>query len=80
MCETCSLENPMTIDDVDENPFKIMICYLYAGGVYPAEWQEHSEAILKAASKYGFTSLKEEAEVWYSNSFSLLWKMQLISF
>jgi hypothetical protein len=80
MCEACSVESPMTIDDVDNVCFEIMINYLYGGDVYPAEWQEHSEAILKAPSKYGFTSLKEEAEAWSSNSFILLWKMQLISF
>ncbi|KAL3793626.1 LOW QUALITY PROTEIN: hypothetical protein ACHAWO_001675 [Cyclotella atomus] len=48
MCEACSIESPMTIDDVDNVCLEIMINYLYGGDVYPAEWQEHSEAILKA--------------------------------
>jgi hypothetical protein len=68
MCETCSLENPMIIDDVDSDCFKILICYLYGADVYPQQWQNYSEAILKAASKYGFTRLKGEADAWYSNS------------
>ena len=41
------------------------------GKVCPEEWQKHSEAILKKASKHGFTSLKAEAEEWYSNSLEL---------
>lgn len=68
MCETYSLENPMVIDDVDSECFEILMSYLYGGDVYPQEWQEDYEAILKAASKYGFASIKEEAEAWYLNS------------
>jgi hypothetical protein len=40
---------------------------LYGGYVLP----EHSDAILKAAAKWGFDKLKSEAEIWYSKSLKL---------
>eukprot|EP00956_Cyclotella_meneghiniana_P038911 scaffold162054_cov24-Cyclotella_meneghiniana.AAC.2 len=69
MCEGYSKTSPMPITDVDEDIFQIMLASLYGGEVYPEEWQKHSEAILKAAGKYGFSTLKSEAEVWCAKSF-----------
>lgn len=68
MCEGYSKSSPMIIADVDKVIFGILIRSLYGGGVFPEEWQKHSEPILEAASKYGFDTLKSEAEVWYSKS------------
>eukprot|EP00956_Cyclotella_meneghiniana_P004957 scaffold6105_cov23-Cyclotella_meneghiniana.AAC.1 len=68
MCEGYSKTSPMTITDVDKDIFQIMLASLYGGEVYPEEWKKHSESILKAASKYGFSTLKSEAELWYSMS------------
>eukprot|EP00956_Cyclotella_meneghiniana_P007915 scaffold10506_cov26-Cyclotella_meneghiniana.AAC.1 len=68
MCEGYSKESPMPITDVDKFIFQIMLASLYGGEVYPEEWKKHSVSILKAASKYGFSTLKSEAELWYSRS------------
>eukprot|EP00956_Cyclotella_meneghiniana_P034203 scaffold102385_cov55-Cyclotella_meneghiniana.AAC.4 len=69
MCEAYNKTTPMPIDDVDEVVFEIMLVSLYYGGdLFPEEWQNHSEAILNAAGKYGFDALRSEAEVWYSKS------------
>jgi len=68
MCEGYSKSSPMIIADVDKVIFGILIRSLYGGGVFPEEWQKYSEPILEAASKYGFDTLKSEAEVWYSKS------------
>eukprot|EP00956_Cyclotella_meneghiniana_P007538 scaffold10184_cov52-Cyclotella_meneghiniana.AAC.2 len=68
MCEGYNSESPMPITDVDKDIFDIMLWSLYGGEVYPEEWKKHSEAILKAASKYGFSTLKSEAEVWCAKS------------
>ena len=68
MCEGYNNESPMPITDVDKDIFNIMLTSLYGGEVFPEEWKKHSEAILKAASKYGFDTLKSEAEVWCAKS------------
>ena len=70
MCKEHSLTSPMMISDVDKEVFTIMLRSLYRGEILPEEWQEqeNSEAILKTASKYGFSTLKSEAEVWYASS------------
>eukprot|EP00956_Cyclotella_meneghiniana_P038522 scaffold155476_cov20-Cyclotella_meneghiniana.AAC.2 len=68
MCEGYNQTSPMPIMDVAIDIFEIMLKSLYGGDVYPEEWNEHSEAILKAASKYGFTALESEADVWCAKS------------
>jgi hypothetical protein len=68
MCEANSKDEPMIISDVDEDVFRIMLYSLYGGGLLPQDLQRHSASILKASSKYGFTKLKEEAEVWHAKS------------
>jgi len=68
MCEGYNKSTPMPITDVDKEIFDIMLTSLYGGEVFPEEWKKHSEAILKAASKYGFDTLKSEAEVWCAKS------------
>jgi hypothetical protein len=68
MCEDNDKENLMVISDVDEDIFRIMLYSLYGGGLRPDDLQEHSASILKASSKYGFTKLKEEAEIWHAKS------------
>eukprot|EP00956_Cyclotella_meneghiniana_P024210 scaffold48315_cov57-Cyclotella_meneghiniana.AAC.5 len=65
MCEGYSKSSPMMIADVDSKIFDIMLRSLYGDEVCPEKWIQHSEAILKAASKYGFSTLESEAEVWY---------------
>eukprot|EP00956_Cyclotella_meneghiniana_P021976 scaffold40799_cov31-Cyclotella_meneghiniana.AAC.4 len=68
MCEGYSVTSPMPITDVDNKIFEIMLQSLYGGDILPEEWHEHSEAILKAASKYGFSALESEADVWCAKS------------
>eukprot|EP00956_Cyclotella_meneghiniana_P024548 scaffold49424_cov30-Cyclotella_meneghiniana.AAC.1 len=68
MCKGYSKKSPMPITDVDRDVFDIMLASLYGGEVYPEEWQKHSEAILKAASKYGFSTLESQAEAWSCKS------------
>ena len=65
------MTSPMPITDVDNNIFKMLLRSLYDGDVLPGEWQEHSEAILKAAGKYGFDMLESVAEVWYAKSLNI---------
>jgi hypothetical protein len=48
-----------------------MLASLYGGYVLPEQWKKHSDAILKAAAKWGFDKLKSEAEIWYSKSLKL---------
>jgi hypothetical protein len=71
MCETWSKEDPMPINDVNSEVFRIMLSSLYGNFVLPEEWKEHSESILKAAGKWGFDELKLEAEMWYANYLEL---------
>jgi hypothetical protein len=68
MCEGNDKENPMVISDVDQDVFRIMLYSLYGGGLCPEDLKTHSASILKASSKYGFTRLKDEAEVWHAKS------------
>eukprot|EP00956_Cyclotella_meneghiniana_P017618 scaffold28907_cov22-Cyclotella_meneghiniana.AAC.2 len=68
MCDKYSKTSPMPINDVEPYIFFIMLRSLYGDEVFPEEWQNRSEDILNAASKYGFSTLKSEAEVWYSKS------------
>jgi hypothetical protein len=74
LCESFGLSNPMRIDDVKPDVFRIMIGFVY-GEVIPAEiWKEQvqyitdptkqNQSILFAAGKYGFSALKSKAEVW----------------
>jgi hypothetical protein len=41
MCESYRIESPMVIEDVDEIPFRIMLCSLYGVDVFPEEWQKY---------------------------------------
>ena len=68
MCESANKSNPMLINDVDPEIFRIMLRSLYGGFIVPEEWEKHSPAILQAAAKYGFL-LKDEAEVWCAATF-----------
>lgn len=65
MCEAFSVESPMIMNDVNPDVFEMMLHSLYGGVIPPDEWQRNSESILNAACKYGFNTLKSEAEVWY---------------
>jgi hypothetical protein len=71
MCETWSKEDPMPINDVNSEVFRIMLSSLYGKGVLPEEWKEHSECILNAAGKWGFDKFKSKAEEWYTNFLEL---------
>jgi hypothetical protein len=71
MCEASSEAEPMPINDVEPCVFRIMLASLYGGYVLPEQWKKHSDAILKAAAKWGFDKLKSEAEIWYSKSLKL---------
>jgi hypothetical protein len=71
MCEAFSKTKPMPITDVEPAVFKVMLATFYGKHITPEEWKAKSEALLKAAGKYGFNEVKYEAEVWYTNSLNL---------
>lgn len=68
MCDENTDTRPLLINDVDPGVFKVMLRSLYGGFILPEEWVDHSEAFLFAAGKYGFSTVRSEAEVWYSKS------------
>ena len=68
ICGKFSVASPVPIKGVSKYIFDIMLRTLYGDEVCSEVWQKHSESILKAASKYGFTSLKTVAEAWYVKS------------
>jgi hypothetical protein len=71
MCEAFSKTKPMPITDVEPAVFKVMLATFYGRHIMPEQWKAKSEALLKAAGKYGFNEVKYEAEVWYTNSLNL---------
>ena len=65
LCETYDKTSPMRMNDLKPGAFKLMLSCLYGGEISDEEWKEHYESILMASCKYGFSSLKDEAESWY---------------
>jgi speckle-type POZ protein len=75
LCETYGTTNPMPIEDVEPRIFKDMLGFVYGVDIDAAEWKsqlgylldptKQSKSILRAACKYGISSLKSEAEIWY---------------
>jgi hypothetical protein len=48
-----------------------MIKFLYGVNIQPSEWKEYGKQILDASGKYGFATLKSEAEAWYLKNLTL---------
>jgi hypothetical protein len=65
LCDGCDETNQMPINDVEPEIFQLMLKTLYGSKLTPVDWHENSESILRAAGKYGFSSLECEAEYWY---------------
>jgi hypothetical protein len=75
LVETYDTTNPMPIEDVDPDTFKIILGVVYGASVTVEEWKAQSKylidpstrgkSILFAAHKYGIISLRIEAEEWY---------------
>ena len=74
LCETYELSNPMPIADVKPETFQLMMDYVYETPVQVKTWKEQAndllnsemqnQSILRAAAKYGFSSLRMKAEAW----------------
>jgi hypothetical protein len=62
-CEASSKANPVSIQDVDQNTFDLMLKHAYGKDIPDHMWEPRT--ILEAASKYGFNVLKDEAEARY---------------
>jgi speckle-type POZ protein len=75
LCETSDRTKPMPVEDVEPDVFKAMLGFVYGIDIDEAEWKsqaeylldptKQSESILRAACKYGISSLKSEAEIWF---------------
>lgn len=65
LCEQFSLEAPMPISDLDQNVFEMMLMHVYGKNIYANDWKRYARQILEASGKYGFSSLKLEAEAWH---------------
>ena len=68
LCETFDTTNPMPVDDVEPDIFRFMLSIVYGKKVDKDEWKTRAsnlQSILRAAGKYGFSSLKSVAEAWY---------------
>ena len=75
LSETYDKRNPMPIDDVEPDVFQLMLRFVYGARIDASAWKlnssylfdsaNHDASILMAAGKYGFSSLKLEAEAWY---------------
>ena len=65
------IETPMPINDVESEIFEIMLKHVYGKDISCLVWKEHSKQILEASGKYGFSSLKIEAEAWHSKHMNL---------
>eukprot|EP00956_Cyclotella_meneghiniana_P026876 scaffold59175_cov36-Cyclotella_meneghiniana.AAC.3 len=71
LCETYHVNSPMPIDDVELDIFQLVLGYIYDKPIDMAEWKaqasyltdhsQHTKSILRAAGKYGISSLKSEA-------------------
>eukprot|EP00956_Cyclotella_meneghiniana_P035239 scaffold112864_cov83-Cyclotella_meneghiniana.AAC.2 len=75
LSETFDIDNPMPIDDVEPSTFKDMLSTVYGARIDAETWKRNSpylldpafceKSILRAANKYGFSSLRAGAEAWY---------------
>lgn len=75
LCETFDRTNPMPINDVEPKIFQSMLGVVYGDSIDSVMWKsnssclfdpaKHHESILRAAGKYGFSSLRVQAEGWY---------------
>jgi hypothetical protein len=73
LCEANDIENPMPIDDVELEVFQVMLGFVYGASIdnkrfkwkaqttYLLDPSKHRQSILRAAGKYGMTSLRETA-------------------
>lgn len=75
LAETYDTNNPMPVEDVEPDTFKAILSVVYGGSIAIDEWKAQAgyfldpakkgKSILLAANKYGFNSLRLEAEEWY---------------
>lgn len=61
LCEANDIENPMPIDDVELEVFQVKRFKWKAQTTYLLDPSKHRQSILRAAGKYGMTSLRETA-------------------
>ena len=66
-----SKNDPLPIDDVEQDIFGSMLKHVYGKNIFPYFWIEHTKTILEASSRYGFTKLMIEAEEKYMRSYKL---------
>jgi hypothetical protein len=53
------------IKDVDPHVFGVMIELTYGKDVSPNVWKEYGKEILVAARQFGFSTIRDSAEIWY---------------
>ena len=71
LAEHSSKNDPLPIDDVEQDIFGSMLKHVYGKNIFPYFWIEHTKTILEASSRYGFTKLMMEAEEKYMGSYKL---------
>ena len=81
LCETYDLSNPMPITDVKPETVQLMMDFVYGTHVQVETWKEQAndlldsekqnQSILRAAAKYGFSSLRMKAEAWIVKLYEL---------
>ena len=63
ICQGCTKEKPIPIDDVTPEIFRFMLEYIYGGKAPEAEYTlKNGKAIIDAANRYGVSGLKMIAE------------------
>jgi hypothetical protein len=71
LVESYNRSKPLPINDIKAEAFRPMIKFLYGVNIQPSEWKEYGKQILDASGKYGFATLKSEAEAWYLKNLTL---------
>ncbi len=68
LCATSDEMSPIVITDVKPEVFRLLLYYVYGGGIRHKEFDGEEKDFIAAADKYGVTNLKLEAEIWYVNN------------
>jgi speckle-type POZ protein len=71
LTEQFDKETRMPINDVVPKNFELMLKYIYGKQIEASEWRQHSKEIIQASGKYGFSALREEAEIWHMKTLSV---------
>jgi hypothetical protein len=69
--DTYTKTKPLPIKDVDPEIFKTMLSHVYGMNIAATQWKDQAKQIVDASGKYGFTTLRAEAEAWYVKSLEL---------